>query len=261
MQATGDSPLGVPADANAGVQVTTNGYMDVSSLEESLGDVAAAYGPCSSSKFVPHTLLTLWPHPGCHPTRALQFKLLDVSPWTQACVSATKSAALNDVASCADYCLLNAWSFQGIDWAVTSGSDIFGCAQAALCWGSGEAGEACGCRSARWRMGPAFTVCGLHASRVPCRWSKKTSVLTSNPEWVSPKCNNNTFLPSVPPACPPPPPLPSPPPPSPRPPSPPPPSPRPPPPPSPSVVVGKDCGSQGPANLYTCCASAFLGRA
>lgn len=95
------------------------------------------------------------------------FKLLDVSPWTPACVSASKSAALNAQVACADACLLNRWSFQvragllmvargrgwpraarsqpqrshptpphllphawptgqGISWAVTSGSDIFG---------------------------------------------------------------------------------------------------------------------------------------
>lgn len=72
--------------------------------------LAAAAAHFAAEPFAPHPCrLTCLP---LCPSDPLQFKLLDVLPTTPACVSAAKSQALNDVVACADYCLLNQWSFQ-----------------------------------------------------------------------------------------------------------------------------------------------------
>ncbi|PSC76693.1 Phosphatidylinositol 4-phosphate 5-kinase 2 [Micractinium conductrix] len=56
----------------------------------------------------------------------LAFKLVDALPHTPACLSSEKSQTLDSVVACTPVCQLNAWGFQGFEWAVTSGSDLFG---------------------------------------------------------------------------------------------------------------------------------------
>jgi len=55
----------------------------------------------------------------------VQFKALDAAS-TQACASAAKSQLLNEVVKCDAACLLTPWSFQRLQWAVGSGSGLFG---------------------------------------------------------------------------------------------------------------------------------------
>lgn len=65
------------------------------------------------------------PPPPALPPRLPQVKLFDTKA-TPACPAAAKSALLDSITACDDYCVRDSWSFEGVEWAVTAGSDVFG---------------------------------------------------------------------------------------------------------------------------------------